>query len=155
MDRLEIYRFIITAEVRSQNLYSALAKSFRNPETSALFHELVLLEKNHEEKVRNACATEFPGMQIEVTGSLSMELRKMDFTDPQVILEYAIGREDVAHRHYMNLAEQTRDLSLKEMLLRFAAEEEEHKHLLQTETERIQGILQWFDPSELNGLMED
>jgi rubrerythrin len=61
MDRKEAYRIAIEAEMRSQMLYQALAKSFRKPNTSLVFQELVILERNHEEKVRDAFATEFPG----------------------------------------------------------------------------------------------
>ncbi len=66
-----------------------------------------------------------------------------------------MGREDVARDHYLILAEDTDEPGLKEMLLLFAREEEQHKEVLLTQLQDMQGALQWFDPSELAGLMED
>jgi rubrerythrin len=61
----------------------------------------------------------------------------------------------LAQNIYLKLAEQTEDETTQKLLLRFAQEEVQHKELLFTELEKLQGILQWYDPSELNGLMED
>lgn len=155
MDRQELYRLALTAEIRSQNLYGALAKSFRNQETSSFFNELVHLEKAHEDKIRKAMDHELPGMVFIVDAAINQDFAGMDFSDPMKVLDFALGREDLAHNLYMDFASQTADLNLKAMLLRLAEEEDEHKTLLLTEMQRIQGALQWYDPSELNGLMED
>jgi len=144
----------IDQEVRSQNLYEILAKSFRNSQTSSFFRELLLLEKTHEEKLRQACAREFPGLKIQVEGRLKQDLKGLDVSDPKALLNFAISREETARDHYKDFAAQTQDPGLKEMLLGLADEEEEHKSLLLTEIQRMQGALTWFDPSELNGLME-
>ncbi len=154
MDRKELYTMAIDQEVRSQNLYEILAKSFRNSQTSSFFRELLLLEKTHEEKLRQACAREFPGLEIQVEGRLKQDLKGLDVSDPKALLNFAISREETARDHYKDFAAQTQDPGLKEMLLGLADEEEEHKSLLLTEIQRMQGALTWFDPSELNGLME-
>ena len=79
----------------------------------------------------------------------------INLSDPKEVLEYAITREESAHDGYLALAAHATDLEIKSTLLRFAAEEIDHKALLIAEVQRIQGVLTWYDPSELNGLMED
>jgi len=72
-----------------------------------------------------------------------------------VVLEYAMSREDIARDHYLILAEDTDDAQLKDMLLLFAREEEQHREVLLAQLQEMQGAMQWYDPSELSGLMED
>ncbi len=155
MNKLELYHAALGAELRSQKMYATLARSFHHPETSAFFNELVRLEKNHEQKLREAFAAEFPDPAPIGEIKLGRELQELDFSDPQALLEYAISREDYAREQYLALAEQIEDAGLKALALRLAAEEEGHKSLLLAEMSRIQGALRWFDPSELAGLMED
>jgi rubrerythrin len=155
MDRIELYRFALTAEVRSQKLYSALASDFQNPDTKALFNELLLLEQGHENKVREACEAEFPGYTFTLDADLSHDLSGLELSDPVAVLNFAISLEEIARDHYVAFAEETLEPSLSKLLFQFAQEEDNHKTLLLTEIQRIQGALSWFDPSELNGLMED
>lgn len=155
MDRKEAYRTALAAEIRSQKLYHALAVSFRRPETSTVFQQLVIMERNHEEKVRAAFVAEYPDADLDVEAEINTEIRHLNLKDPEVILEYAISREEAAQAGYLALAEGTRDAATKEMLLRFATEEDNHKTVLLAEMQRLQGAMQWFDPSELSGLMED
>lgn len=155
MERYELYRIAISAELASQKLYTALARSFQNPETAAFFTELVTLEKTHEEKLRRAFEDEYPGRKLGQVEAMKHQLDDLDFSDPQALLDYAISREDAARDHYLAFAAETQDGQMKQMLLRFAEEEEGHKTLLQTETQRLLGALQWFDPSELAGFMDD
>ena len=154
MNRKETYLLAIEAEVRSQKLYHALAVSFRRPETSVVFQQLVMMEKNHEDKVRAAFLNEYPGENPTLNPQPG-EYRHLNLKDPGAVLEYAMGREDIARDHYLILAEDTDEPELKEMLLLFANEEEQHKELLLAQLQDMQGALQWFDPSELSGLMED
>lgn len=150
----ESYKVVITAEIRAQKMYAALAKSFGNSETSSVFTELVMLEKNHEDKVRKLYAEMFPGQTLDLGEIKENELKSVNLSDPKEVLEFAITREELAHNNYSSLAEQATDPAAKELLLQFAQEESKHKNLLLTEIQRLQGALSWFDPSELNGLME-
>jgi len=129
MNRKETFLQAIEAEVRSQKLYHALAISFRRPETSIVFQNLVRMEKNHEEKVRKAYLAEFPGPD-PVVDPQPGEYRHLNLKDPAVVLEYAMSREDIARDHYLILAEDTDDAQLKDMLLLFAREEEQHREVL-------------------------
>lgn len=155
MDKQELYRQALNAEIRSQKLYSALEKSFRHAETSAFFHELVVLEQNHEAKVRSLMAKDLPGFVHETDLELNSDFAGLEFTDPAQVLEFAVSREEFTHQLYLDLATEADDESLKTVCLQLAAEEEKHKSLLLTEMQRIHGALRWFDPSELTGLMED
>lgn len=155
MDKQELFRQALNAEIRSQRLYSSLANSFRHPETSAFFRELVVLEKNHEDKLRAALEQDYPGYVFIVDADINQDFSGLEFTDPTQVLEFAISREDFAHQLYLDLASEADAESLKTLCLRLATEEAFHKDMLLTEMQRIQGALQWFDPSELSGLVED
>ena len=154
MNRKETYLVVILSEIRSQMLYRALAKSFRSPETSAIFQELLILEQNHEAKVRAAFDTEFPGEKKPEFSPLIPEIKDVKLTEPLEVLEFASSREDIAAAVYQELAGQTKDPEIKALLLKFAAEEDEHKQVILAEMQRLQGAMIWFDPSELNGLFE-
>ncbi len=154
MKRQEAFRIAIEAEIRSQNLYKALARSFRNPESAQVFNQLVQYEENHEAKMRELFAGEFPGSTLQLMDNLDMEMRGVKLEDPKEVLEFAISREELAQNIYLKLAEQTPDGPTKALLKNFAEEEANHKEMLFTELERIQGLVQWYDPSELDGFME-
>jgi rubrerythrin len=155
MTRQDSYRMVIEAEIRSQKLYDALANSFRNSDTSKVFNELIMFEQAHEAKVREAFTREFPHEKLELTEGNTPILQGVNLTDPKDVLEYAISREELAAGIYLSMAEQTTDTDIKAMLIRFANEEENHKTLLLAEVQRLHGALNWYDPSELTGLMED
>ncbi len=149
------YKMVIAAEIRAQKMYAALAKSFAQPETQNLYTELVMLEQNHETKMRAAFARLFPGEILVLPEEKIGELKGIDLSDPQKVLEFAISREELAEGIYKSMAETCLDADLKQLLLQFAHEEDEHKSILLAEIQRLQGAHVWFDPSELNGLMED
>lgn len=155
MTRPESYAVAIAAEIRSQKLYKALQKSFSHADTAQVFKELVLLEENHETKLRAAFAKEFPSEKVELQVPEAVIAAGLDFKDPAKVLEYAISREEMAHDAYLKLAETADDLQIKSMMLKFASEEIDHKILLLTEMQKLQGALSWYDPSELTGLMEE
>ena len=154
MDRKDAYRIAIEAEIRSQNLYKALAKSFNNEETAQFYNQLVKYETDHEKKVRGLFAKEFPGEKLKLVGNVKMEMEGLEFDDPKQVLEFAISREELAQNIYLKLAEQSEDADTKALLEQLAAEEEQHKDLLFAEIEKLHNILQWYDSSELDGFME-
>lgn len=149
------YSMVIAAEIRAQKMYEALAKSFANPETNNTFNELVVLEKIHEEKVRVAFAQQFPGQKLMFTEDSVKILQNVNLNDPKEVLEFAISKEEESVELYKSMAEQTSEPEIRRQFLHFSKEEEGHKAILLTEIQRLQGALQWFDPSELTGLMED
>lgn len=155
MNKQTMYQMVIEAEIRAQLLYKSLARAFRNPETSAVFQELVELERIHEEYMRKAFAEEFGGRQPELKKQKEVELKGVKLTDPVEVLRFAQTREDIARDAYLEIAEQAEETELKELMNNFAIQEEGHIQVIQDEIDRLQGSIIWFDPSELNGLMED
>lgn len=152
----EIFNLAIQNEIMSQNLYAALARSFaRNPAISQTFAGLVPLEKIHEDKLRKAFQKEFRGDKPEVDTRLSHLIKPEDISDPQKALEFAISRELIAAEIYLKMAASATDDELITFLRDLAAEEEGHKTVLETEILRMDNLMTWFDPSELNGLLED
>lgn len=115
----------------------------------------MMLEENHEAKLRKAFAQEFPGEKVELQVPEAVIAAGLELKDPAKVLEYAINREEMAHDAYLKLAESATDLQIKSMMLKFASEEIDHKILLLTEMQKLQGALSWYDPSELTGLMEE
>ncbi|PKN78329.1 MAG: hypothetical protein CVU48_08615 [Candidatus Cloacimonetes bacterium HGW-Cloacimonetes-1] len=154
MDRKETFRIAIQAEINSQNLYISLSKSFGKAESATIFSNLVPMEKIHEEKLRAIFESEYPGETLELELNYIPDIKSVDFNEPKNVLEFAISREEKAHAGYVKLAADTADPDLKAMLLRFAEEESYHQTILLTEIQRLQGMIQWYDPSELNGLVE-
>jgi rubrerythrin len=156
ISRKEAYIIAIQYEIKSQNLYKSLAKSFKQENASKTIQSLVPLEEIHEEKLRSAYEKEFKGESVNVDRSKIVgDIPAQMINDPKSILEFAIGREDLAHDAYIRLAEGCVDPNIRILFEKFAEEESYHKTILQTEIQRIQGLLSWYDPSELNGLVEE
>lgn len=155
MDRKEAYRIAITAEVRSQALYRALAKSFTHEDTAAVFTGLVNIEEGHEAQVQAAYQAEYGDGPILVIDDYDPDLALLDLVDPLKVLEFAITREELARANYVQLALDSGDSELKEQFLHFATEESGHATVLLAMIQRLSGTMIWYDPSELSGLMED
>lgn len=156
MTRKEAYILAIQNEIKSQNLYTAMAKSFGKSEMATTLLSLVPLEKNHEEKLRLLFAKEFPNEVIEVDPKLTPKFGYAEIVnDPQALFEFAISREDLAQNGYLQLASGSTDAEVKVLFENFANEELQHKELLESEIQRINGLMSWYDPSELTGLVED
>lgn len=146
----------IQNEILSQNLYSRLAAGFqKNPAVASTLQNLVPLEKMHEDKLRAVFRAEFPNEEPKVDTVISHKNNPDDLNDPVKVLEFAISREVIAHETYIQMASQSDKAELTELLNELATEEENHKIILETEILRIDGLMTWFDPSELNGLVED
>jgi len=155
MNRKEAYIMAIENEIKSKNLYTILAKSFKHEESIKTFHLLESLEKIHEEKLIEAFKKEF---KISTTAFDTNMLPKIDIrrnlSDPKNILEYAMDRELAMADQYDDMASECQDEELKEFFLNLVKEEKNHKELLEMELDRIHGSAIWFDESELTGLME-
>ncbi len=155
MDRKETYRVAIQAEIMSQNLYKSLAKSFSKPEATTVFMQLIPYEEMHEAKLRELFNAEFPGEELDLDLQQMPDFKQFKIVEPKQILDFAISREEIAKDIYLKMAAEAKDSETKELLLGFAGEEDNHKTILFTEVQRLQGMIEWFDPSELNGFMED
>jgi len=112
------------------------------------------MEQIHEEKLRDAYEKEFPGSTLEVDLKLTHKVKPEDITDPQKVLDFAIAREMIAFESYTKMAKESTDKELIKLLEELANEEDYHKTILETEILRFDGLMTWFDASELNGLVE-
>lgn len=149
------YEQAIQNEIMSQNLYAALARSFsRNPEVAQTFSRLIPMESVHEDKLRALHNEKFPGETIKIDSALCYKLSAPEIAEPVKVLEFAISREEAAHNIYTQLAAESAEPALKQLFSELAAEEANHKTVLQTEILRLDGLMTWYDPSELNGFMD-
>jgi rubrerythrin len=146
----------IKAEVMSQNLYKMLAASYaKRPEVSAIFTNLIPMERLHEEKLSALFEKNFPGVVPEIDRVIFHKADNVNIKDPVKVLEFAISREEMAHDNYSRMASYATDPDTKNLFSSLAIEEDNHKSVLQTEILRLDNLMTWFDPSELNGLVED
>jgi rubrerythrin len=155
MTRKEALLFAIENEVKSQNLYRALANAFKDEQSRAMFQNLVPLEKVHEEKLIALYKAENPDEALNINYALiptPVDGESLD--DPQGALKFAIKREHIAREGYLTFAQNAEDGELKQLFEELAAEEANHAELLNDEINRIHGSMIWFDPSELDGFME-
>ncbi|MCD6181567.1 MAG: ferritin family protein [Candidatus Cloacimonetes bacterium] len=153
--RKEALLFAIENEVKSQNLYRALANAFKDTHAVEMFTRLVPMEKAHEEKLIALYRHENPEDELTINYALIPILTEGEhLDDPEGALEFAIKRENIAEAGYLNFAKTTDDAELKKLFMELAAEEKNHAELLQDEINRIHGSMIWFDASELDGFME-
>jgi len=156
MERREAYKIALENEIKSINLYKILSKSFNDQDIIDTFNSLASLELIHKEKLIQACKKEFGHIPFNYNDNdvPKIDIRR-NLSDAKSILEYAIDREIAMADQYKIMAEESEDEMNKKFFLDLVQEEIDHKDLLETELNRIQGSMIWFDDSELNGLMED
>jgi rubrerythrin len=151
----DVYQKVIHAEIKAQNLYSALMKALGDAESKQVFLNLIQIEKNHEEKITDLFKAEFPELTLNIDRNVTPEFTNSnDLKTPENALHFAIGEEEDAARIYLDLAEQAESEDLKKLFQEFASDEQNHKKVLEDEITRMAGLMIWFDMSELNGMME-
>ena len=153
----ETYQKAIQNEILSRNLYLFLARTTKNETIKEKFESLSKFEKVHEEKLTKIFKDNFKNEKLVVnrTKLPDIVVEKDSFQNIKDVLNFAIQQEKIMHDKYINMAKQTDDEELKEILEGLAAEEIDHKEVLSDEIVALQGDYIWFDPSELNGMMED
>ena len=140
--RKEAYLFAIQNEIKSQNLYRMLAKSFKCKEIATVFERLVPLEQLHEEKLREIFRKEFPDESIPVDPKAIPDfMNHNDIKDPRAIYDFAVERENYAEESYQKLAAQTEQNELKKLFYTLASEEKNHAELIYTEIEKLANTL--------------
>jgi len=155
-DRKEALLLAIQNEIMAQNLYALMAKAFTDEQSRAMFLGLVPLEELHEDKLTEVFRSEFGDEDIDVDREALPSFKaRQSLEDPLNILRFAVDQELVAHADYKRLAATAADDDTRVLFQNLAAEELNHKALLEARMEEMHGLLTWFDPSELNGLMED
>lgn len=156
INKEELYLLVIQEEIKAQNLYERLAKALNKEDSSRIFENLIKIEKIHEEKISEIFQSEFPKQKLTLNRKAVDKIPDAAvLKSPESAFRYAIENEEKAETIYLNLAEAADDETVKQILLEFAEDENNHRKLLEDEMIRLDGLLTWFDASELNGLMED
>jgi rubrerythrin len=154
-DKKTIYQMVIQEEIKAQNLYRGLSKAMGKTDSNDVFAKLIKIEELHEETIRRLFKEDYPAEKLQVDKNLRPEFETKDnLKNPQAALQFAIAKEEHAADIYQDLAAQSTAAEHRELFLKFAEDEKNHKELLLDEISRLSGSMMWYDESELNGLME-
>ena len=138
----EILEFAINAEQESADLYEGLAKQARNSAIQKSFLEFAKEEMGHKAKLLEVKS----GKRELKPGGDVMDLKLAEYTvdvipgpdaDYQDVLIYAMKKEKAAFRLYSDLAAETSDAGIKELLLGLAQEEAKHKLRFEVEYDEV------------------
>jgi rubrerythrin len=133
----EVLDFAIAKEIAAHRFYNELAQWAERPEAAQLFEEFAVDELQHRIRLEAIKAGEVTIKQEEV-GSLGIA-DSLEAAEPKANLTYAqalvvaMQREKDAFRLYTLLASIARDQSVKDILLKLAQEEAQHKLRLEIE----------------------
>lgn len=154
--RKDLYVLAIKEEIKAQDLYKKLRKKIESEPAKDIFSRLIKIEELHEEKVKQLLQEEFPQFVFEYIPDTEMKVVVPEsLCKPNDVFLFAIKKEKEAESLYNSLAQDTEDLAVKEMLLRFAEDENNHQKVLDDEINLFAGLLTWFTRDELTGLMEE
>ena len=135
----EILDFAIAKEMEAYRFYKELAEWVEREEVAKLFEEFSEEELRHKKKLEAIKAGKVI-IQEEEVGSIEIA-DSIEATEPDVNLSYtkalivAMQREKKAFRLYTNLAILYQDQEIKDILLKLAQEEAQHKLYLEVEYE--------------------
>ena len=133
----EVLDFAIAKEIEAYNFYIELAEWVERAEVAKLFEDFSLEEMRHKTKLEAIKAGKVVIKEEEV-GSLDIA-DKMEACEPKVNLSYtkalvvAMQREKEAFRLYSDLAAICEGQEVKDILLKLAQEEAQHKLYLEVE----------------------
>ncbi|MFO7896233.1 MAG: ferritin family protein [Candidatus Cloacimonadales bacterium] len=154
-DKKSIYEMVIQEEIKAQNLYRGLAKAMGKTDSNDIFAKLIKIEELHEETITRLYREDFPKAKLEIDKNLRPDIvAKESLESPHAALQFAISKEEHAAEIYLELAEKSTAEEHRQLFLKFAEDEKNHKELLLDEVSRLSGSMMWYDEAELNGLME-
>ena len=127
----EVLDFAINSEIEAQDLYKKLADFVEKPEMAEVLSDLALEELRHKIKLEAVKAGEIEIDEEEV-GNLGIADNaedvipdaKMSYLD---LLVMGIKREEAARKLYTDLAKITQGRELRDIFLKLAQEEANHK----------------------------
>ena len=127
----EVLDFAINREIEAQAFYLKLADIVESPEMAKVFSDLASEELEHKEKLQAVKAGQI-SIDEEKVGNLgitdhvkSVEPHsKMSYVDMLVV---GMKKEETSRKLYSDLARLTQKQELKEIFLKLAQEEAEHK----------------------------
>jgi rubrerythrin len=127
----EIIDFAISREIEAQKFYLILADIVEKPEMAKVFSDLASEELEHKEKLQGVKAGKIK-IDRENVGNLGITNHvadvephsKMSYVD---LLIVGMKKEEKSRKLYADLAGVTRQQELKEIFLKLAQEEADHK----------------------------
>jgi rubrerythrin len=134
----DVLDFAIARETESRRFYADLAPLATRPEVRAMIGRLATDELQHGIHLEAIKAGEVPFASDEDVGSLDIEEALAQVT-PQPGMSYAdllviaMKKEKAAFRLYTELAALTASQALRDVLMKLAREEAEHKLRLELE----------------------
>ena len=133
----EVLEYAIERELEAAEFYQSLQSRVRSDSSKNMLKEFEKMEKIHAEKIRNFKAEDYEGFELPKIQDLkiadSMEAPEIhDNMTFQEILVTAMKREEKANRLYLILANATDDIAVRQLFLKLAAEESQHKLMLET-----------------------
>jgi rubrerythrin len=133
----ELLDAAIMREIQAQELYTKMAFMVENPWMSKVLEGFAHEERRHRRKLEAVRAGKITLEQNEIADvSLDDEIEdvkpheKMDYLE---LLAYAINKEDKSYRFYTSLASKFSEPELKDIFLKLAQEEANHKQQLEIE----------------------
>jgi len=146
---MEAIQIAMEAEKKANQFYADAVNKVTSDQGKNLLKQLADFEQNHYNKLSELKdslikegkfikykGTQFKSFKIETApeGSRKLEPNKDDVLD---ILGLAIDAESKAHRHYKNMAKETKDPDGKDMFETLAEEETLHRRILSDEFYQI------------------
>jgi rubrerythrin len=127
----DVLDFAISREIEAQTFYLKLADIVETPEMAKVFSDLASEELEHKAKLKAVKAGQV-SIDEEKVGNLgitdhvkSVEPHsKMSYVDMLVV---GMKKEEKSRKLYTDLAEAAQEQELKEMFLKLAKDEAEHK----------------------------
>ena len=127
----EILDYAIGREAEAHELFVKLAAMVESPETCRIFEKLAGEELEHKAKLKAVKAGELD-LEPDEVSSLGVA-DSVEETEPHAKMDYrellvlGMKKEDLSYRLYTELAAKAQQEELKEMFLKLAREEAEHK----------------------------
>jgi rubrerythrin len=133
----EVVKEAIQAEINAANFYRSLQDQVKSDTSKVILKELENMEWGHKhilehldtEGIEQYESAKIPDLKISETMIVPPETSHMSI---QEIIITAMKREEAARDRYGNLAMETDDIRIKNLLLRLSDEEAKHKLQLET-----------------------
>ena len=127
----DVLDFAISREIEAQAFYLKLADIVETPEMAKVFSDLASEELEHKAKLKAIKAGQI-GIDMEQVGNLGITDHVKDF-EPHSKMSYVdllivgMKKEETSRKLYSDLATVTQKQKLREIFLKLAQEEAEHK----------------------------
>ncbi len=127
----DVLDFAISREIEAQAFYLKLADMAETPEMAKVFSDLASEELEHKTKLQTIKAGQI-GIDMEQVGNLGITDHvkdvephsKMSYIDQLIV---GMKKEEKSRKLYTDLATITQEQELKEIFLKLAKDEAEHK----------------------------